>query len=82
VTFFNELLHVKRSRATSSSLEKTTTGEERDDRKHLRGRSKFEDREKISVIISQNVSCDRDSLLTDSHSLTTEATSINGVHYL
>jgi hypothetical protein len=82
VTFFNELLHVKRSRATSSSLEKTTTSEERDDRKHLRGRSKLEDREKISVIISQNVSCDRDSLLTDSHSLTTEATSINGVHYL
>jgi hypothetical protein len=43
---------VKRSSATSSSLEKTTTGEERDNRKHLRGRSKFEDREKISVIIS------------------------------
>jgi len=52
VTFLNELLYVKWSRATGSSLEKTTTGEERDNRKHLRRRSKFEDREKISVIIS------------------------------
>jgi len=58
MSFFNELLDMEGSRATSTSFEKTTTGKQRNDTEHLGGRSKLEDREEISVIIAQHISSD------------------------
>jgi hypothetical protein len=82
MSFLDELLNVKGSRATSSSLEKTTSSKERDDTEHLGGRPELEDGEEISVIVTQHVSSHGDSLFSDSHALTTQSAGIDGVHNL
>jgi len=55
MTFFQELLDMLRGRASSTSFKETTTSEQRDDRKHFSGGSKFNNREEISQVIAEDI---------------------------
>lgn len=69
MSFFQELFNMLGSRATSSSLEKTTSSKERDDREHFGGSSEFDNREKISEVVTEDVTGDGDGTLSGSASL-------------
>jgi len=79
VVLFGELLDVQGSGATGTGFEHATSGEHRDDTEHLCGSVKLEDGEEISVVVSEYVTSDTDSLLTNSHSLERCLGSSNGI---
>lgn len=80
MSFFQELLNMLGSRATGSSFKETTSSKERNNTEHLCTCSELNNREKISKVISKDVSRDSNSILSSSASFHAQINGINGVH--
>ena len=62
VAFLDELLNVLRSGASCSGLEQSASGEEGNDREHLRAGSDLENGEEVGQIVAKDVAGDRDGV--------------------
>src|SRR5699024_2868071 len=69
VVFFLNLLNVLRSRATSTGLKQTAASHQRNNREHLCGSAKFQNWEQVGVVVTQNVTGDRDGVLATTDAL-------------
>merc|ERR1719186_757704 len=69
MSFFQELFHMLGSRASCSCLEQSSSSQQRDNGQHLSRSSQFNDWEQVCQVISQDISCHRNSVKTSSGSL-------------
>ena len=78
VVLLKELLNMLRRGSAGAGLEQPAAVHQRNDRKHLRARADFEDREKVGEIVAEDIARDGNGVLAFDNALKAQAASLGG----
>ena len=80
MSLFEKLLYVFGGRAASTGLEESSAVEERYDREHPCARAQLKDGEQVGEVVTQDVTSDRDRVLTPADSFQRKRHRIHRFH--